>query len=341
MATQDVTYKKKKPARAFLKGKTVLVTGGTGTFGRALVARLLRDNGVKKIIVFSRDEFKQHHMQQNIADPRKKLRFFIGDVRDRDRLERAFVGVDIVVHAAALKQVPAIEYNPTEAIKTNINGSQNVVDAALDARVGKVLLISSDKAVQPINLYGATKLAAEKLFVAANVYRGDNYMTAFSVVRYGNVVGSRGSFIELLRTQRETGTITLTHEKMTRFWITIESVMDVVLESLALMQGGEIFVPKMGNMSVYDVVKMLTPECKIKMTGIRPGEKLHEVLITEYEAPRAHDIGYAYVIKPEFLSHAATSWIDSKPRVSVDFIFASNNTVFQLKKEHAKKILVL
>ncbi|MFZ3043653.1 MAG: UDP-N-acetylglucosamine 4,6-dehydratase (inverting) [Minisyncoccia bacterium] len=331
-----------KATHAFLKGKTVLITGGTGTFGQALVTRLLEDNHVKKVIVFSRDEFKQHHMQQKISDPHKKLRFFIGDVRDRERLERAFSGVDIVVHAAALKQVPATEYNPTEAVKTNIDGSQNVIDAALNARVEKVLLVSSDKAVQPINLYGATKLAAEKLFVAANVYRNDTtHTTAFSVVRYGNVVGSRGSFIELLRTQRQTGTITLTHEKMTRFWITIESVMDVVLENLSLMKGGEIFVPKMGNMSVIDVVKMLTPECKIKVTGIRPGEKLHEVLITEYEAPRAHDIGYAYVIKPEFLPQAITAWIDKKPLVKKNFIFASDNPVFQLKKGRAREILAL
>ena len=334
-------HPKTRKAYAFLKGKTVLITGGTGTFGQALVGRLLKDNQIKKLIIFSRDEFKQHQMQQTFADPQKKLRFFIGDVRDRERLERAFHGVDIVVHAAALKQVPAIEYNPTEAIKTNINGSQNVIDAALDAHVGKVLLVSSDKAVQPINLYGATKLAAEKLFVAANVYRSEKDSTAFSVVRYGNVVGSRGSFIELLRTQRETGTITLTHEKMTRFWITVEDVMDVVLESLSLMQGGEIFVPKMGNMAVIDVVKMLVPECKVKVTGIRPGEKLHEVLITEYEAPRAHDIGYAYVIKPEFIKSARTAWIDTKPRVDADFIFASNNVVFQLKEAHARKILVL
>jgi len=324
-----------------LKNKTVLITGGTGTFGHAFAERLIRDNQVKKLIVFSRDEFKQHQMERNMPDPNKKLRFFIGDVRDKERLMRAFAGVDVVVHAAALKQVPAVEYNPTEAIKTNINGSQNVIDAALDNQVEKVLLVSSDKAVQPINLYGATKLAAEKLFVAANVYRGDIHPTALSVVRYGNVVGSRGSFIELLRTQRETGTVTLTHKKMTRFWITIENVMDVVLASLSLMQGGEIFVPKMGNMPVYDVVKMLTPECKIKVTGIRPGEKLHEVLITEYEAPRAHDIVYAYVIKPEFLPSSTTLWIDKKPRVDAGFIFASDNPVFRLTDKEAKEILTL
>ena len=339
MATAQLKTPKSVPT--FLKGKTVLVTGGTGTFGQAFVKRLLKDNHAKKIIIFSRDEFKQHQMQQHLPDPHKKLRFFIGDIRDRERLERAFTDVDVVVHAAALKQVPATEYNPTEAIKTNINGSQNVIDAALDAGVGKVLLVSSDKAVQPINLYGATKLAAEKLFVAANVYRNKRQNTAFSVVRYGNVVGSRGSFIELLRSQKETGTITLTHEKMTRFWITIENVMDVVLQNLALMQGGEIFVPKMGNMPVYDVVKMLTPDCKVKVTGVRPGEKLHEVLITEYEAPRAHDIGYAYVIKPEFLKTSDTAWVDRYPRVNSDFIFASNNSVFQLKEDHARKILVL
>lgn len=331
----------RKNTHSFLKGKTVLVTGGTGTFGNAFVERLLKDDQVDKIIVFSRDEFKQHQMQQKFADPEKKLRFFLGDVRDRERLERAFKGVDIVVHAAALKQVPATEYNPTEAVKTNINGSQNVIDAALDTGVSKVLLISSDKAVQPINLYGATKLAAEKLFVAANVYDTKERAAAFSVVRYGNVVGSRGSFIELLRNQRETGTITLTHEKMTRFWITIEEVIDVVLESLSLMQGGEIFVPKMGNMPIVDVVKMLTPECKVKVTGIRPGEKLHEVLITEYEAPRAYDIGYAYVIKAEFLGKIRTAWLDKKPAVGTDFIFASNNDVFRLKQDHAKKILAL
>lgn len=326
---------------SFLKGKTVLVTGGTGTFGQAITKRLLADDQIKKLIIFSRDEFKQHHMQQSVSDPYRKLRFFIGDIRDLSRLERAFSGVDIVVHAAALKQVPAIEYNPTEAIKTNIDGSQNVIDAALTAHVGKVLLVSSDKAVQPINLYGATKFAAEKLFVAANVYSDSKNPTALSVVRYGNVVGSRGSFIELLRTQRQTGTITLTHKDMTRFWITIDAVMDMVLESLSLMQGGEIFVPKMGNMPVVDVVKMLTPECDIKVTGIRPGEKLHEVLITEYEAPRAYDIGYAYVVKPEFSATRKEFWMEKKPKVKLDFVFASNNDAFRLTEKDAKRILTL
>jgi UDP-N-acetylglucosamine 4,6-dehydratase len=327
--------------KSFLKGKVVLITGGTGTFGHAFVSRLLKEDQVKKLIILSRDEFKQHHMQQQMRDPRKKLRFFLGDIRDKERLTRAFQGVDVVVHAAALKQVPAIEYNPEEAIKTNINGSQNVIDAALANGVEKCLLVSSDKAVQPINLYGATKFAAEKLFVAANAYRNDERNTAFSVIRYGNVVGSRGSFIELIRTQRETGIITLTHEKMTRFWIPIERVMDVVLECLEVMHGGEIFVPKMKNMPVVDVIKLLTPEAKIKTIGMRPGEKLHEVLVTEYEAPRTKDIGRLYAIQPEFDNSRYTKWLDGKKPAARDFIFASDNSAFLLSQEEAREILSL
>ena len=328
-----------KTGMAFLKGKTVLVTGGTGTFGRAFVARLLREP-VAKIIVFSRDELKQSQLQHMYLRE-KRLRFFIGDIRDRERLNRAFHRVDIVVHAAALKQVPATEYNPTEAIKTNIIGTQNVIDAAIDAGVEKVLLVSSDKAVQPINLYGATKLAAEKLSVAANAYSGGG-VTAISVIRYGNVIGSRGSFIELLRTQRASGVITLTHENMTRFWITIERVMDIVLQSLQVMKGGEIFVPKMKNLPVADVIKLLTPECKVELIGVRPGEKLHEVLITEYEAPRTKDIGFAFAIKPEFtFGSNRTAWLDKKPSAEKDFIYASDNPMYRLTSKEAAKILTL
>ena len=327
---------------AFLKGKTVLITGGTGTFGNAFVTRLLAENQAKKIIIFSRDEFKQSQMQGSFKDPEGKLRFFLGDVRDLPRLTQAFHGVDVVVHAAALKQVPATEYNPQEAVKTNILGSQNVIDAALANNVEKALLVSTDKAVQPINLYGATKLAAEKLFVAANAYRSDERNTAFGVVRYGNVVGSRGSFIELLRTQRATGVITLTHQDMTRFWITIDKVMDVILESVDRMKGGEIFVPKMGNMPVVDVITMLTPECEIKTVGMRAGEKLHEVLVTEYEAPRTKDLGYAFVIKPEYDFVAVfCSWLDALPSAQKDFVFASNNPTFLLAPEEAKEMLKL
>jgi UDP-N-acetylglucosamine 4,6-dehydratase/5-epimerase len=326
----------------FLKDKVVLVTGGTGTFGTAFVTRVLKEDQAKKVIVFSRDEFKQSQMQAALADPHQKLRFFLGDVRDLARLTQAFHGVDFVVHAAALKQVPATEYNPTEAVKTNILGSQNVIDAALANNVTKALLISTDKAVQPINLYGATKLAAEKLFVAANAYRNPEHDTAFGVVRYGNVVGSRGSLIELLRAQRAGGVITLTHDKMTRFWITIDKVMDIILQSLDRLQGGEIFVPKMGNMPVVDVIKMLTPECQIKTIGMRPGEKLHEVLVTEYEAPRTKDLGNAFAIKPEYhyIANYCT-WLDDMPEAEKDFVFASDNPAFLLKEEEAKEILFL
>lgn len=327
---------------SFLAGKTVLVTGGTGTFGTTFVKKLLTEGHAKKIIVFSRDELKQSRMQAEIEDTEGKLRFFLGDVRDLPRLTLAFQGVDVVVHAAALKQVPATEYNPSEAVKTNILGSQNVIDAALANNVEKALLVSTDKAVQPINLYGATKLAAEKLFVAANAYRNEGHDTAFAVVRYGNVVGSRGSFIELIRTQRAAGVITLTHDKMTRFWITIDKVMDVILDSLSRMHGGEIFIPKMGNMPVVDVIKMLAPECSITTIGMRAGEKLHEVLVTEYESPRTKDIGYAYVVRPEFsFVSAYSTWLEEMPDAAKDFIFASDNTIFQLTDEEAKETLKL
>lgn len=329
------TYMTIKP---FLHGKTVLVTGGTGTFGRAFVARVLKDQKPKKVIVFSRDEYKQSLMQREFDD--KRLRFFIGDVRDRERLARAFQGVDVVVHAAALKQVPAIEYNPLEAVKTNVTGTQNVIDAALDARVGKVMFISSDKAVQPINLYGATKLCAERLVISANAYSGDALPTRFSVMRYGNVVGSRGSFIELIRERRQKGVIPLTHEEMTRFWIPIDHVIDIILEKIGLMKGGEIFVPKMKAMPVKDVIELLAPECTVEVVGMRPGEKLHEVLITQYEAPRTHELPRAFVIRPEFGS-TDTIWLDKVPKVPRGFVFSSDNGDFLLTKKEASLILKL
>ena len=320
---------------AFLKGKTVLVTGGTGTFGRAFVARLLMDQGVAKIIVLSRDELKQSEMQSHHAGE-SRLRFFLGDIRDVSRLKRAFEGVDIVVHAAALKQVPATEYNPFEAIQTNIIGSKNVIDAALDCDVEKVLLISSDKAVEPINLYGATKMCAEKLFVAANVYSGKKKKTAFSVVRYGNVIGSRGSLVELIERHRPSGKLTLTDERMTRFWLRIEDVMDIVLECLSVMRGGETFVPKMKNMPVGDVIRMLAPECTIETTGMRPGEKLHETLITSYEAPRAHELRSVFAIAPEFGGDAG--WLSKYPLMKKDSLYVSDNKKFLLTPEEAKKL---
>lgn len=320
----------------FLKGKTVLITGGTGTFGRAFVARLVAMLGVAKIIVFSRDELKQSEMRAQYKDE-PRLRFFIGDVRDVERLKRAFEGVDVVVHAAALKRVESIEYNPSEAIATNITGSKNVVDAALDRGVERVLLISSDKAVEPINLYGATKLAAEKLFVAANAYVGEG-KGRFSVVRYGNVIGSRGSFVEMIGKQRPSGVITVTDKDMTRFWIRVESVLDIVFECLSLMQGGEIFVPKMKNMSVLDMVKLLAPECKIKVIGMRPGEKLHETLITRYEAAQTKELAHMYAVAP----HESTiDWLARYRSVSKEFVYTSDNKKFLLSKTEAKNLFGL
>lgn len=324
------------PSFDWLKGKTVLVTGGTGTFGRAFVSRLLAIPEIKKIIVFSRDEFKQSEMQQEVNDER--LRFFLGDVRDLQRLERAFHDVDIVVHAAALKQVPALEYNPLEAVKTNILGTQNVIEAALDNNIDKVLLISSDKAVQPINLYGATKLCAEKLFVAANAYRGEKKKTKFSVVRYGNVLGSRGSLLEIIKRQRPKGVVTLTDERMTRFWIKVDEVMNIILKSIGRMQGGEIFVPKMRSLRVSDIIRTLAPECRVENIGMRPGEKLHEILITEYEALRTKDIEDMFVIKPD-IGWEGEAWLEGAKSLASPFVYVSNHSDFLFSAGEVLNIL--
>ena len=279
-----------------LDDKTVLVTGGTGSFGQAFVGELLAHHGPRKVIVYSRDELKQHEMRGSLPED-SRLRFFIGDVRDRDRLRRAFKDVDVVVHAAALKQVPACEYNPFEAVNTNILGTKNVIDAALDQGVERVLAISTDKAVSPVNLYGATKLCAEKMVVQANAYAHERRPT-FSCCRYGNVIGSRGSVIPLFLKQRSTGTLTVTDPRMTRFWLTLENGVRFVLDSLSRMQGGEIFVPKIPSLSVADLAATIAPECEIREMGIRPGEKLHEVLISEDEARTALEFDDHYVVQP-------------------------------------------
>lgn len=278
------------------KDKTVLVTGGTGSFGRTFVKKILQYD-IKKVIVFSRDELKQFEMAQEFNDPR--IRFFIGDVRDKERLYRAFDGVDIVVHAAALKHVGACEYNPFEAIKTNIHGAQNVIDAAIDQGVQKTIALSTDKACSPINLYGATKLASDKLFVAANAYVGKKD-TRFSVVRYGNVVGSRGSVIPFFLKMKEKGVIPITDPRMTRFWITLEQGVQFVIDSFNRMEGGEIFVPKIPSMNVVDLARAIAPNCKHEIIGIRPGEKLHEAMITEDDARHTIEYDSYYVIYPEF-----------------------------------------
>jgi UDP-N-acetylglucosamine 4,6-dehydratase len=282
-----------------LNDKVVLVTGGTGSFGRMFADVVLREYRPKKLIVFSRDELKQHEMRQVHSDgPDTQVRYFIGDVRDVDRLRRAMHGVDVVVHAAALKQVPVCEYNPIEAINTNVMGARNIIDAALDCGVSKVLAISTDKAVNPVNLYGATKLAAEKLFVHSNAYSGA-HGARFSCVRYGNVVGSRGSVIPLFVKQRQTGTVTVTDPRMTRFWITLDQGVRFVIRCIEGMRGGEVFVPKIPSMNIMDLVRAVAPDCKVEQVGIRAGEKLHEVLVSEDEARQTVETDEAFVVQPD------------------------------------------
>ncbi len=281
-----------------INNKTVLITGGTGSFGQKFVETILHDYQPKKVIVFSRDELKQFEMHQRFSS-HPNLRFFLGDVRDRDRLYRAFKDVDIVIHAAALKQIPAAEYNPFEFIKTNVIGAQNIIEAAIDCGVKKVIALSTDKAANPINLYGATKLSSDKLFVAGNSYSPD-LETNFSVVRYGNVVGSRGSVIPFFLEQRCKGKLPITDPRMTRFWITLDQGVKFVLQSLEKMMRGEIFVPKLPSMKVTDLANALAPECELEVVGIRSGEKLHEVMITEEDARRSLEFENHFVIVPQF-----------------------------------------
>ena len=276
----------------------VLVTGGTGSFGRKFVDIVMREKRPKRLIVFSRDELKQHDMRQIYPDMSSSpIRFFIGDVRDKERLQRAFHNVDIVIHAAALKQVPASEYNPFEAIQTNILGAKNVIDAAIDQKVKRVVALSTDKAVNPVNLYGATKLCAEKLFVHGNSYVGGADIR-FGCVRYGNVVGSRGSVLPLFLSQRKEGRITITDVRITRFWLKLDRAVRLVLSTVENMRGGEVFVPKIPSMKVIDLAAAMAPGCLIDEVGIRPGEKLHEVLISEDEARRTFEFDETYVIEP-------------------------------------------
>jgi len=279
-----------------LNNKTIIVTGGTGSFGKKFIKIVLDQYSPEKIIVYSRDELKQFEMQQTWpADD--VMRYFIGDVRDYSRLKRAMEGVDIVIHAAALKQVPAAEYNPFEAVKTNVLGGQNVIDAALSQGVAKVIALSTDKAAAPINLYGATKLVSDKLFIAANNYKGKHDIK-FSVVRYGNVMGSRGSVIPFFLKQKEKGVLPITDERMTRFNITLQEGVNFVMQCLDKMWGGELFVPKIPSYRILDVAKAIAPNCKHKIVGIRPGEKLHEEMLTESDALNSVEFEKYFVISP-------------------------------------------
>ena len=320
-----------------LAGATILLTGGTGSFGNAFVERVLASWPEVVIRVYSRDELKQSEMRARFGED--QLRYLIGDVRDRSRMSRAAQGADVVVHAAAMKQVPACEYNPFEAVRTNVLGAQHVVDAAIDAGVPKVLALSTDKAVNPVNLYGATKLCAEKIVVQGNAYAAHS-VTRLACVRYGNVMGSRGSVVPIFRKQMgEAGRLTITDERMTRFWITLDQAVDLVLFGLEHMVGGEIFIPKIPSMRVVDLAEAMAPGVPRDVIGIRPGEKLHELLLTSDESRHAIDAGDVYVVLPEhpwWESHPR--WIDGKP-LEDGFIYSSDRNGNWLSAEELAGIL--
>jgi UDP-N-acetylglucosamine 4,6-dehydratase len=322
---------------SFLQGKSILITGGTGSFGRRFVKTVLAKHDPSRVVVFSRDELKQYEFQNELGSD-QRVRFFIGDVRDRDRLLRAFDQVEIVVHAAALKQVPAAEYNPFEAVKTNIYGAQNVIDAALDRGVSRVIALSTDKASSPINLYGATKLVSDKLFVNANAYAG-SHETRFGVVRYGNVVGSRGSVVPLFRKLAATGVIPITDDRMTRFWITLDQGVQFVIDMLERMHGGELFVPQIPSMRVVDLARAIAPEAKLEITGIRPGEKLHEEMISLDDARRTLTGDGFYVIQPDadwwLQSGRPAGWANALP-VAEGFRYTSDTNTKWLTIEQLR-----
>ncbi len=308
-----------------LNGKTILITGGTGSFGKKCTERILKKYKPEKLIIFSRDELKQYEMSKIFSDKKYPcIRYFVGDVRDKDRLYRVFDTVDYVIHAAALKQVPTAERNPFEVINTNIVGAENVINAAIDRGVKKVIALSTDKAANPINLYGATKLCSDKLFISGNSYSG-RHRARFSVVRYGNVIGSRGSVIPLFEEMKKTGVIPITHPEMTRFWITLEDGVTFVLKCLEIMQGGELYVPKIPSMKVSDLAKAVAPGCKQEIIGIRPGEKLHEIMITEDDSRHTLEFDGYYVVEPEFHWWSNESCMnDGGKAVKEGFIYASD-----------------
>lgn len=324
-----------------LNGKSILITGGTGSFGRRFVETILRKYNPARCIIFSRDEFKQSEMAKLFPLSKyPSIRYFLGDVRDKYRLFRAFEGVNYVVHAAALKQVPALEYNPTEAVKTNVLGSENIVDAAIDAGVEKVIALSTDKAVDPANLYGATKLVSEKIFIAAKNYAGNR--VKFSVVRYGNVIGSRGSVVPIFLDLKRQGVkeFPVTDLNMTRFWMPIETGVDLVIRALASSQGGEIFVPKIPSMRIVDLARAIQPECEFKTIGIRPGEKMHEVLISQHESRFVRDIGDIFIVLPPSaeLSESYREY-GLYPSVPTGFVYESENTDNRLSVDKLRTML--
>jgi UDP-N-acetylglucosamine 4,6-dehydratase/5-epimerase len=317
------------------RDSSVLVTGGTGSFGHKFVELMLTKYHPRRLVIFSRDELKQSEMMKRFSDP--SLRFFVGDVRDRDRLERAMHDVDIVFHAAALKQIPSCEYNPFEAIQTNVMGVKNVIDAAVDQNVERVVSISTDKAVQPLNLYGATKLCAEKLVVQGNVY-GHGRGTRFSVVRYGNVIGSRGSVIPLFAAQRSAGRVTVTDPTMTRFWIHLQDGVEFAIKCAEIMHGGEIFVPKIASMRIMDLVRAVAPDCEVDFIGIRPGEKLHEILISEDESRQAREFDDMFIIEPLYPSWTPAKTWEGGKRPAAGFRYSSDTNNVWLSLDEMKAL---
>ena len=318
-----------------LTNKVVFITGGTGSFGKVFIQILLAHHKPHRVRIYSRDELKQFQLQQEMDDPR--LRFFIGDVRDAHRLIRATRDVDVIIHAAAMKQVPACEYNPFEAVKTNILGAKNIIDAALANEVPRVIALSTDKSVSPVNLYGATKLCADKIFVHANAYAGD-LPSRFSCVRYGNVLGSRGSVIPLFLNQRENGCITITDPRMTRFWLTLREAADLVIRALHIMRGGETFVPRIPSMKLTDLARAVAPDCEQRIVGVRPGEKIHEVLVNEEEGRHTEAFEDIYIVRPERAWKPEAGEIRGTP-VGEDFIYTSNTNDHWLKVEDLQNLL--
>ncbi len=320
--------------------KTVLITGGTGSLGKKLVQIIVKDYKPEKLIIFSRDELKQFEMAQKWSVKKYPfIRYFLGDVRDKERLIRAFTGVDYVIHAAALKQVPAAEYNPSEFVKTNVSGAMNIIDAAISANVKKVIALSTDKACNPINLYGATKLCSDKLFMATNVY-SDTSETKFAVVRYGNVLGSRGSVVPFFDERKSTGVLPITHPDMTRFWITLDQASHFVFFCLENMQGGEMFVPRIPSMRIVDLAKAICPECKQEIVGVRPGEKIHEVLISNSDAKNALEFKDFFIVTQNkaYQNKCLNEGKSGKP-CSEDFEYTSANNKQWLSSADLTKIL--
>lgn len=320
---------------SYFENKTILITGGTGSFGQKFAELILKEHNPKSVRIYDNRELAEVEMERRFSDPR--LRFLIGDIRDKARLERAMSGVDIVIHAAALKHVPICEYNPIEAVRTNMEGSVNVIDAAIDNKVERVMAISTDKAVQPINLYGATKMVAEKLFVQGNSYTGSN-QTIFSCTRYGNVLASSGSVIPLFQSQAKNGEITITHQDMTRFWITLEGGVRFVINSTERMKGGEVFVPKIPSMKLIDLAEAVAPEVKKTVIGTRPGEKLHEILITKEEAIHTKEFDRYFIVEPEF-SFWRKDNHSGGTTLSEGFSYISNKNKEWITKEQMQEIL--